>query len=261
MKKLALALAVASTAAALPMASSAQTLPRTYGYVVDASGNIWRSGYGDCWRTGYWTKELAIAECDAGLVKVEAPKPAPAPVVVAPPPPAPAPAPVVEAPKPAPAPAPEPVIAPRAAVPIPAPVVEAPKPAAPPPPKKIAIEGKASFATGKAELSPAGKAAIDKEVLEKLGGFAVIESITVEGHTDPMGNESKNRDLSKARAEAVKAYMVSKGVKADVVKTAGKGSSEPLPGVKCDAKLAKAKLSSCYEPLRRIEIDVAGTAK
>lgn len=251
MKKLAFALATASLAVSgMPSVASAQSLPRTNGYVVDSRGEVVRSGYNACWRTGYWTAALAIVECDPDLVPkpvVVAPVEAPKPVVVAPPPPPP---PVV---------VPEPVVTPRAAVVVPVPVPAPPPP--PPPKKKIAIEGKASFAVGKAELSPAGKAGIDKEVIEKLSGFATIESITVEGHTDPMGNEKKNIDLSKARAEAVKAYMVSKGVKAEIVKTEGKGSSDPLPGVKCDAKLPKAKLSACFEPQRRIEIDVNGVAK
>jgi OOP family OmpA-OmpF porin len=131
----------------------------------------------------------------------------------------------------------------------------------PPPPKKIALEAATSFALGKAELTAEGKAAVDKEVLSKLGGFSRIESISVEGHADPMGNEAANVTLSKNRAEAVKAYMVSKGVKADLISTVGKGSSDPVPGVKCDPKMAKAKLVACNAPHRRIEVDVKGEAK
>ena len=167
---------------------------------------------------------------------------------------------MVEAPKPRavePAPAPVVVAPPPAPVPAPAP---APKPA-PVAPKKIALEASTSFAVGKADLTAEGKAAVDKEVLSKLAGFSKVESVVVEGHADPMGKEDANVKLSKNRAEAIKAYMVSKGVKAEVISTQGKGSSEPVPGVKCDAKMAKAKLSSCYEGLRRIEIDVKGVAK
>jgi OOP family OmpA-OmpF porin len=50
------------------------------GYVIDTRGAVVKSGFGECWRTGYWTPAMAIAECDPGLVKsAAAAKPAAAP--------------------------------------------------------------------------------------------------------------------------------------------------------------------------------------
>jgi OOP family OmpA-OmpF porin len=58
----------------------------TVGYVIDQRGFVAKSGTGLCWRTGYWTPAMAIAECDPDLVKIEeAPKaaaPAAAPAAV-----------------------------------------------------------------------------------------------------------------------------------------------------------------------------------
>ncbi|HUW37196.1 MAG TPA: OmpA family protein [Rhodocyclaceae bacterium] len=82
-------------AALLGISSLAMAAPsNTSAYVVDGSGNLVKSGFGLCWRTGYWTPAMAIAECDPDLVKKEAPPPAKAaePVV----PPVPAPKPVAE---------------------------------------------------------------------------------------------------------------------------------------------------------------------
>jgi OOP family OmpA-OmpF porin len=45
----------------------------TVGYVVDQRANVVKSGTGLCWRTGYWTPAMAIAECDPELVKKEMP--------------------------------------------------------------------------------------------------------------------------------------------------------------------------------------------
>jgi OOP family OmpA-OmpF porin len=59
----------------------------TVGYVIDQRGYVAKSGYGLCWRTGYWTPAMAIEECDPDLVKKEAP-PAPAPAPAATPKPA-----------------------------------------------------------------------------------------------------------------------------------------------------------------------------
>lgn len=244
-KRIVLALAAAAAA------SGAFAQTKEIGYWHDTGGVITRNTYGECWRAGYWTPELAIPECEPGMAKPVARAVVPAPV--------PAPAPVVEAPKPAPAPAPAP--APVVEAPKPAPVAPPPPPPAPKPPKKITLNAATSFATGKSELTGDGKAAVDNEVLAKLNGFSKIESITIDGHADPMGKEETNVKLSKNRAEAVKDYLVSKGVKAELIQTTGKGSSEPAAGVNCSAKLPRAKLSACYAPHRRIEIDVKGEAK
>jgi OOP family OmpA-OmpF porin len=59
----------------------------TVGYVIDQRGYVAKSGYGLCWRTGYWTPAMAIAECDPDLVKKPA-APAPAAPAAATPKPA-----------------------------------------------------------------------------------------------------------------------------------------------------------------------------
>lgn len=245
MKKIAFAIAALASATG----AFAQSTGEAYQY--DAAKKLVKNNYGECVRTGFWTPERAIAECEPGMAK---PAPVAAPVAVV------APAPVA-----APAPAPRAVPAPAPVVVAPAPVVVAPAPApapkpAPAPRKKIAIEAATSFAVGKAVLTPAGKAAIDKELIAKLGDFSKIDSITVEGHADPMGKEAANKVLSQKRADAVKAYLVQKGVKHEI-NAVGKGSSDPVPNVNCDAKLPKAKLTACYAPHRRIEVDVKGEAK
>jgi OOP family OmpA-OmpF porin len=53
-------------------------------------------------------------------------------------------------------------------------------------------------------------------------------SVALKGHTDNVGNAAKNTQLSKQRAEAVKNYLVSKGVSASVIQTYGFGSTQPI---------------------------------
>ncbi len=43
------------------------------GYLVDGRDNVVKSGTGLCWRTGYWTPAMAVADCDPDLVKKEVP--------------------------------------------------------------------------------------------------------------------------------------------------------------------------------------------
>lgn len=49
------------------------------GYLIDTRSNVVMNNYKECWKTGYWTPAMAIAECDPDLVKKEEPKAAPAP--------------------------------------------------------------------------------------------------------------------------------------------------------------------------------------
>lgn len=66
-------------------AASAQTNTDKRGYLTDTRGEVVRSGYGLCWRTGSWTPALAIAECDPDLMPKAVAQARPAPPAAAPP--------------------------------------------------------------------------------------------------------------------------------------------------------------------------------
>ena len=73
--------ALVTTLLAASVAAQAQTpgidTKGTVGYVIDGRNYVAKSGFGLCWRTGYWTPAMAIAECDPDLVKKAEPaKPA-----------------------------------------------------------------------------------------------------------------------------------------------------------------------------------------
>jgi OmpA-OmpF porin, OOP family len=232
--KLRLIATMVAGAAAATLYSSAfgQANPQDSGYVLFGYGqpnaNLWRSGsYGGtpgvndtlCWRTGYWTPAMAIIECDPDLV----PKPAAAPPPPPPPPPAPPPPP-----------------------PPPAPSVQ-----------KITLASKALFDFDKDVLKPEGKAAIDREVISKLKDVSKLELVLVTGHTDRIGTQAYNQKLSERRANAVRDYLVSKGVAKDKIETLGMGKTQPIPGLVCNQKNFK-ELVACLAPDRRVEVEVKG---
>jgi OOP family OmpA-OmpF porin len=211
----------------------AQTSPDIHGnrpysaYAEDARGIIVRSTYGLCWRAGYWTDADAVTGCDGMLVPpvvksiapafVAKPEPTPTPVTVAPP------APVV--------------------IPAPAPI-EKPAPVS----EKINLAGDALFDSGKADLKPAGKAKLD-ELTSKLKNMKV-DAIIATGYTDSAGSPILNEKLSVQRAEAVRAYLTSKGVDANRIRTVGKGAAQPV----ADNKTAAGRAQN-----RRVEIEIIGS--
>ncbi len=151
---------------------------------------------------------------------------------------------LVKKPEPAPAPAPAPAAAPA----------PTPKPAA----QKVTLAADALFDFDKAVLRAEGKAKLD-DVTDKLKGMK-LEVIIAVGHTDRIGSDKYNQKLSEKRAEAVKAYLVGKGVEANRVYTEGKGEKQPVTGDKCGKSDNKSKkLIECLQPDRRVEIEVIGT--
>jgi OOP family OmpA-OmpF porin len=136
----------------------------------------------------------------------------------------------------------EPILAPA--------VVEAP-PAPPAPPvtvsEKVSFAAEALFDFDKAVVKPAGKAALD-DMLVKLQGMNTEVMITV-GHTDSIGSDTYNQKLSLRRADAVKTYLVSKGVDASRVYTEGKGETQAI----ADNRTAEGRAKN-----RRVTVEVVG---
>ena len=132
--------------------------------------------------------------------------------------PAPAPEKVAVAPEPAPAPAPAYV----APAPAPAPAYVAPQPAAP---QKLVLEG-VNFDFDKATLRQEDVSELDKNV-EALKAWGDV-NIEVAGHTDSMGSDAYNMKLSQRRAEAVRNFLISRGVAADRLTAKGYGESQPV---------------------------------
>jgi OOP family OmpA-OmpF porin len=163
-----------------------------------------------------------------------------------------------EAPAPAPAPAPTPAPAPAAPPP------QAAKPAAPeaPAPKKPAVVNIAStelFEFNKSTLTADARKLLDTEVVGKLKDLGAIRYINVNGHADRLGTPQYNQKLSEKRADAVRAYLVSKGVEAGKVETFGFGKT--LPVKSCPDQKNRKELIECLAPNRRVVVEIQGTPR
>ena len=81
------------------------------------------------------------------------------------------------------------------------------------------------FDTGKATLRSSSKAELD-DLAEALKAAGIAGEIA--GYTDNTGNAQSNQELSQQRAEAVKAYLVERGVAADKLTAKGYGIENPI---------------------------------
>jgi outer membrane protein OmpA-like peptidoglycan-associated protein len=82
------------------------------------------------------------------------------------------------------------------------------------------------FDPGKSTLKPGAKKTLDR-IAEQLTGDSAIK-VSVEGHTDSVGKAEKNLELSQKRAEAVRQFLISKGVPETQIIAVGKGETEPI---------------------------------
>mgnify|MGYP000237276036 CR=1 FL=1 len=217
------------TSLALALAPGLHAQNSKDGYVQDARGVIVRnSNFGDprignlCWRTGYWTPQMANCECDEAIVgrNICNPPPAAIPVAAAAPP------------------------APPAATPKPPPPAPAPTAVA----QKTTFSMDAFFDFDKSVLKPEARAKLD-DLVNSIKGINLDLVIAV-GHTDAIGSNAYNQKLSIRRAEAVKAYLVGKGIDAGRIQAGGKGETAPI----ADNLASEGRARN-----RRVEIEVVGT--
>jgi OOP family OmpA-OmpF porin len=190
------------------------------GYWTGPGNAVWKNAFNQCWRAAYWTPAMATAECDPDLVPRPPVKPAPPPV------------------KPAPPPAPKPAVKP------------APKP------KPVMLRSTVTFPSNKAALDELAKFRLDEDIVKKLPTVGKINYVNVNGHTDRLGSPQYNQKLSERRAEAVKGYLVSKGMDASQIETYGYGKTLPIKS--CPDTKDRRVLDVCLEPNRRVEVELQG---
>lgn len=108
---------------------------------------------------------------------------------------------------------------------------------------KIELKEKVFFDTGQTTIKPESHPLLD-EVADVMKAHPEVKHVVVEGHTDDQGGTDFNLQLSQGRAEAVRTYLMGKGVAGDRLEAKGYGESRPI----ADNKTAEGR-----EANRRVE--------
>lgn len=207
--------------AAVALATSASAQDETS---IDGEGNwrngtnelVWKNGTNElCWRNSGWTPANAAPGCDGALM-------VPASVL----------APVASYTPPA---------------PLPAPVVVPPAVKVPEAVNKMTYSADTFFDFDKSFLKPAGKSKLN--LLLAQVHHMRLDVVIVVGHTDSVGSDAYNEELSMRRSEAVRAYLVSNGVDGSRISTEGMGERQPV---------ANNTTREGRALNRRVEIEVVG---
>lgn len=114
---------------------------------------------------------------------------------------------------------------------------------------KVNIPADAGFDTGRADIRPALRTVLDRFAGEMTAH--AVTTIDIIGHTDSTGSDAINDPLSVARANSTRDFLVTRGVAASRIATAGRGEREPIASNDTDAGRAQN---------RRVEIFVAEAA-
>lgn len=159
-------------------------------------------------------------------------------------------------------------LASRTAVPVVTAAAPAAVPAAVPP--QIVVQTRETFIllsdtlfrfdrSAAADILPGGVQRLN-QVVERLKAYRSIDHLTIVGHTDRLGSDDYNDKLSADRAATIRAQLEQLGVKAAKVTVEGRGKRQPVTQ-NCSASADREQLIQCFQPDRRVEIEVSGVAR
>jgi len=136
----------------------------------------------------------------------------------------------------------------------------------PPPPKKtvrkvertisLRADTETFFGFDKAVLTPTARQKLSA-MMDEVKPFETVKSASVSAHTDRIGTETYNLDLSERRAAAVVDWLVAHGVDPNLIVAHAYGESQPV--VTCEGSRVTQALIDCLQPNRRADIEVVVT--
>jgi OOP family OmpA-OmpF porin len=181
--------------------------------------NQYKTGFGDCWQTLDYVPTAGYDSCGEPIVAEVEPEPEPVQVAAV-----------------------EPEVKPVTHM--------------------ISFSDEALFAFDKSVLKPEGKIMLDGLVNQLNVSASTMtttyDDINITGHTDRIGSNQYNQDLSERRAQTVKDYLTNSNVRTNRITAVGRGEMEPTTNT-ADCKGTFANVVACLQPDRRVEVTMTGT--
>ncbi|WP_218884132.1 OmpA family protein [Burkholderia guangdongensis] len=122
--------------------------------------------------------------------------------------------------------------------------------------KRITLDASVLFAFDKSaleDLRAEGRARLDEIAKSLVADDAGMGAIEITGYTDRLGSQAYNQNLSTARAQTIRTYLIDRGVPAGKVHAAGRGSASPV-SAGCGAGRSP-EVIRCLAPDRRVTIE------
>lgn len=125
-------------------------------------------------------------------------------------------------------------------------------------PQPTTYRAQVSFGFESAELGRDGRKLLDELARQLLA--ADLEKLIATAHADRIGTLAYNEDLAERRAEAIRDYLLEKGVAEELLHIQSRGAHQPVTNGRCEGMgpetKQNAKLIACLQPDRRAEIEV-----
>ena len=138
----------------------------------------------------------------------------------------------------------------------------APQPApAQPTTRRVNLSADALFKfdrSSAADMLPQGRAELDALARGLQSQEMQVQSLTITGHTDRLGDAAYNDQLALRRANTVRNYLKAAGVRAPM-EVRSMGEREPVTR-DCQGLQRSARLVACLQPDRRVVVDILGQA-
>lgn len=113
--------------------------------------------------------------------------------------------------------------------------------------------------SGAADMLPQGRAELDALARALQSQEMQVQSLTITGHTDRLGDEAYNDRLALQRANTVRDYLKAAGVRAPM-EVRSMGEREPVTR-DCQGLQRSPRLVACLQPDRRVVVDILGQAQ
>lgn len=124
------------------------------------------------------------------------------------------------------------------------------------------LRADALFAFGRSDLASMtreGRQSLNELIQKIRDKYVTVRQITLVGHTDPFGSVAANQQLSLARANTVRDYLLNNGLQGISINTEGRGATQ-LVQTSCGTT-ATAETIRCNQPNRRVSVEVLGAGR